>query len=58
MYMGKYTDIIKAIIKALTLCPNTCKSKCCASSECECGDKPEKNLIDEELENTVDNATV
>tara|TARA_R110002153_G_scaffold198887_1_gene352329 strand:+ start:208 stop:381 length:174 start_codon:yes stop_codon:yes gene_type:complete len=54
--MGKYIDIITAIGALLTkILPTRCKSKCCSGSECECG---EKNLIDEELENPVENATV
>ena len=55
----KTLEIIKAIVGLIgKILPKNCKSKCCSGSECECGDKPKKNLIDENLENSVENATV
>tara|TARA_R100000541_G_scaffold28375_1_gene37706 strand:- start:165 stop:341 length:177 start_codon:yes stop_codon:yes gene_type:complete len=55
--MGKYIDIISLIFKGVgKIWPKSCKSKCCSGSECECGGK--KNLIEEEPETVVENASV
>ena len=47
--------IITAIVSLFTkIFPNSCKSKCCSGSECECGNK---NILDKgELEE--DEATI
>tara|TARA_R110000787_G_scaffold96242_4_gene199522 strand:- start:671 stop:850 length:180 start_codon:yes stop_codon:yes gene_type:complete len=56
--MKKYIDIIGMLVNGLAkIWPKSCKSKCCSGSECECGNT-KKNLIEEETEEVVENASV